>query len=264
MVNLGGGGMLMMAGGMPAPAPPSSEPTLSAAQTIQVGDRDVTDVTLTLETGARLRGHVEFEGGPPPASDMPRLGISVVRADDGVQPLPPPAPVDRTSYQFTTAEYPSGRYLLNVVSLPSGWSVRSAMYESTNVLDRALELAGRDVGGLVITLTRQRTSVTGFVGRPARTDDPRAVVAAFPADYRSWIADGMTNRRFHSTSVQPNGAFELTGLTTGDYLLAAVGADETLDGRDPAAIEALARVGTRVSVRDGVNQVPNLTVAFLR
>jgi hypothetical protein len=74
----------------------------------------------------------------------------------------------------------------------------------------------------------------------------------------------MSSRRFRSGTAQPDGTFEFSGLGTGEYIVAAVAAEQPIDGRNVQTIDALARVGTRVTIRDGANQAPPLTVATIR
>ena len=265
IINVGPGAMIGFGGGPPEPPPVSELPTLWADIPITVGERDLTGVTLTLATGSRIHGQVVFEGGAlPSAAEMPRIGIGLLLADDRVEQLPPPAPVNQSTRQFMTAQYPAGRYVVTVISLPTGWSVRSAMADGVNVFERPLTLSGQDVNGIVIALTKQPNTLTGQVRRGTAAGDPQAIVAAFPADYRSWIDDGMSSRRFRSGTAQPDGTFELSGLGAGEYIVAAVSADQPIDGRNAETIDALARVGTRVTIRDGASQAPPLTVTTIR
>jgi hypothetical protein len=265
VINLGGGGVLMMASGTGEPPPVSDLPTLWADVPLSVGEQDLTGVTLTLSTGSRISGQVVFDGGAlPSAAEMPRIGIGLVLADDRQAQLPPPAPVNQNTRQFWTAQYPGGRYVVNVTSVPTGWSVKSALAGGVNVFERPLSLSGQDVSGVVVTLTKQPTTLSGQVRRGSATGDPQAIVAVFPSDYRAWIDDGMSSRRFRSGTAQPDGTFEFSGLGAGEYIVAAVGASQPIDGRNVETIDALARVGTRVTIRDGVNQAPPLTVATIR
>jgi hypothetical protein len=255
----------MMAGGGAEPPPVSDLPTLWADVPLSVGDRDLTGVTLSLATGSRISGHVVFDGGAlPSAAEMPRIGIGLLLADDRQAQLPPPAPVNQNTRQFWTPQYPAGRYVVNVTSAPNGWSVRSAMAGGINVFDHPLTLSGQDVSGVVVTLTKQSTTLSGQVRRASGTGEPQANVAVFPADYRAWIDDGMSSRRFRSATVQADGTFEFSGLGAGEYIVAAVGIAQPIDGRNVEAIDALARVGVRVTIRDGVNHAPPLTVATTR
>lgn len=154
---------------------------------------------------------------------------------------------------------------MNVLSLPNGWTVQSAMAGGVNIYQRPLTLTGQNVSGVVVTLTRQPTTFTGHVRRGSTADDPLATVAVFPADYRAWIDEGMSSRRFRSGAAQPDGTFEFSGLGAGEYIVAAIGAEHPIDGRNPDMIDALSRVGTRVAIREGlVNQSPPLSVATIR
>ncbi len=106
------------------------------------------------------------------------------------------------------------------------------MAGGVNVFERPLTLSGQDVSGVVVTLTKQPTTLSGQVRRGSATGDPQANVAVFPADYRAWIDDGMSSRRFRSATVQPDGTFEFSGLGEGEYIVAAVGAEQPVDGRN--------------------------------
>jgi hypothetical protein len=265
IINVGPGAMIGFGAGPPEPPPVSELPTLWADVPVSVDDRDVTGVTLTLATGSRITGQLVFDGGAlPSAAEMPRIGIGLVPADDRQEQLPTPAPVNQTTRQFTTAQYPAGRFVVNVTSLPNGWSVRSATVDGVNVFERPLTLSGLDVSGVIVTLTKQPSTLSGQVRRGTAPGDPQATVAVFPADYHAWIEDGMSSRRFRSGTAQPDGTFEFSGLGTGEYIVAAVAAEQPIDGRNIQTIDALARVGTRVTIRDGANQAPPLTVATIR
>ncbi len=217
VINVGPAAMMSIGPGALEPPPASELPTLWADVPASVGDRDLTGVTLTLATGSRITGQVVFDGGSlPSAAEMPRIGIGLIPADDRQEQLPGAAPVNQSTRQFLTAQYPAGRYVVNVLSLPNGWTVQSAMAGGVNIYERPLTLTGQDVSGIVVTLTRQPTTFTGQVRRGSSAGDPLATVAVFPADYRAWIDEGMSSRRFRSGAAQPDGTFEFSGLGAGE------------------------------------------------
>jgi hypothetical protein len=242
--------------------PASTEPTLSADVPITVADRDLANVAITLKTGARVSGTVVFEGGRPAASELQRFGVSLGGVVE-TGALSQAVPVDADG-RFTTAQHPDGRYTINVTSPPAGWSVKSALASGRNVHDHPLDLRGEDVSGVVVTMTKQTTEVMGVVRRGTATGDPNAIVIAFPADYQAWIEEGMLPRRARSAAAQTDGTYEITGLSAGEYLVAAISADVFVDTRNPATIAALARIATRVSVTDGDKKTQALTVGQLR
>jgi hypothetical protein len=70
----------------------------------------------------------------------------------------------------------------------------------------------------------------------------------FPADYRTWIDNGMNPRRSRTVRPTRPGAFTIPNVPAGDYLIIAVDRSAPADLQDPANVEALARGATRVSV----------------
>jgi hypothetical protein len=257
VIGLGGGGSGFSLGTA------SPDPTWWADVAVTVADRDVHDVAIVLSAGARVRGRVEFEGGgAPPAASMPRFGINLISADDIAQQTESPVPVGERG-EFMTPQHAAGRYHVNVTSIPTGWSVKSAMAGGVDIFEHPLPLSGEDVNGVVVTLTKQPTTLAGLVRRLPGSGDTPALITLFPADYRAWIDEGMSTRRFRSASAQLDGRFEIPGVPAGEYLIAAVTTNRTIDGRSPATIDDLARVALRVVVKDGVNQAPALTVVPL-
>jgi len=83
-------------------------------------------------------------------------------------------------------------------------------------------------------------------------------VVAFPADYEGWIANGMTARRSRTAVATKKGAFTMTGLPAGDYLLAATDDADMGDPRDPRFLGAIARAATRITIVDGDKKAQDL------
>ena len=68
------------------------------------------------------------------------------------------------------------------------------------------------------------------------------------ADYRAWIANGMNPRRVRTARASRTGTYALPNIPAGEYLAAAIDRADDGDLQDPAFIERLSRVGTRVVV----------------
>jgi hypothetical protein len=266
-VAFGDGGMIMSSGTVtPQPlAPPLEQPTLSATLAITIGERDLTDVMVVLTEGARITGQVIFEGGTrPPASEAPRFGVAALPAGNrtGVG-LPLPVPIDATG-QFTTSQYPPGSYFLSVSGAPAGWSLSQALVNGINATQHPIQLAGKEIGGAVLTMTKTLASISGGVRRADASGDPRAQVLAFPADYSTWIDEGLSQRLVYRTAVAPNGTFNLPALLSGGYFIVALDASVRVDTQRADVITALAREATRVTLADGQAATQPLTVTVLR
>jgi hypothetical protein len=89
-------------------------------------------------------------------------------------------------------------------------------------------------------------------------------VLAFPADYSTWIDEGLSQRLVYRTAVAPNGTFNLPALLSGGYFIVALDASVRVDTQRADVITALAREATRVTLADGQAATQPLTVTVLR
>jgi len=252
-------GVTLIRGGsfeeLPTPKRPS---TYFASSPIVVGNEDVGDVTVTIRTGARLSGQVEFAGTrePPPAEQLRRFH-PIVETRDGHVPgwmfemIGTVAP-DR---RFDTVELPPGSYFLRAPTPPEGWTLESVMLDGRDISDVPLEITGQPRSGIVMRFVDKPTVVRGTV-RPGAPDDrlEDAIVVAFPVDRTAWTDFGNTPRRLQSAVVSRDGAFSLEGLPAGEYLVTAVRDDFVTEWRAPTLLEALSRAATRVSLSAGGQQ----------
>lgn len=264
IVRAGDGTFMMMdgAGGAGAAADPT---VLTGEAVVSILDRDLSGVSLPLTGGLTVSGRAEFVGRakPPTATDLARGSIQLVRADG--QTLAPVQPGRfEANGTFTTRQYPAGSYTLNAGAVTAGWYLRSIRVGGREVIDRVIDLTA-DLSDVVVTFGDTMGEVIGSArpsGSPAERVD--GSVALFPADYRAWIAGGMSSRRARRADVSSTGRFEFHTLLPGEYLAAAVTADSDFDLQNPADIEALARLATPVTVTDTQGASLSLTITRLR
>jgi hypothetical protein len=255
------GQFLLRAQKMPRPALPAEAMALFAATNITVASSDVGGVSLQLTTGLHAIGRLEFEstsGRPAPAANqMPMFAVTLTAMDgrlggglsSGLSSALRAATPDRPNAQgeFRTKGYSPGKYFLSI-SGGAQWQVKSATLNGRDVLDAPLELRDGDAAGIVITLTDQLARVSGTVTATGETDLSETSVYLFPSNYGKWIADGMNARRSRTTRASRTGTYALANVPAGEYLIAAVDRASEGDMQDPAFIEVLSRVGTRVVV----------------
>jgi hypothetical protein len=180
----------------------------------------------------------------------------------GNGPLVSQSVVDQNR-QFKTLGYPPGRYTMSVGgTTPQGWYLRSATVNGKDLLSSPFELTMADIEGVVITFTDKQTQITGAVhGIPA---NGTATVLVVPLDYKAWIADGMSTRRMRQAPAPSAGTYSAGGLPPGDYLIAAVDDNDLTDDPDPAYMESIARVATRITLAEGEKKTVDLTVVRVK
>lgn len=229
--------------------------TLFASEAVSVGGSDIEGLALQLTTGFHVSGRVEFasaSGKPsPPAAQMPMVTVTLVSpvGDSPAMLLAGLMGPDRVTAQgdFKTKGYAPGRYVLNVTA-PQGWQVKSAQIGGRDVLDGPLEITNADLSGVVVTFTDRMAQVSGTVSAPGETDLSEVSVILFPDNYRAWIANGMSTRLAKTSRASRNGTYAIPNLPAGEYLVAAIDRASEGDLQDPAFIEALSRIGSRVTV----------------
>ncbi len=250
------------------PPPIPADATLVAQLPVTVGDRDIVDMIVPLAPGPRVSGRLEFEGTieRPPAASMTGMRILLDPAD-GARPgdfmlATQTGRPDETG-QFKTYGVPPGRYVLRVSPLPAGWFLKGALYEGRDIADMPIDLASKDVNGVVITLTDRPSGLTGTV-RGADGPDPTAIVLAYPVDGAAWSSSGALSRRMRTARAAKDGSYSLQALPAGEYYLVAVQEDQVGEWQDPALLQALSRLALTVRLLDGEQKTQNLTSASIK
>jgi hypothetical protein len=86
----------------------------------------------------------------------------------------------------------------------------------------------------------------------------------FTADASAWLDASPTSRRFRDARVDDTGYFVVEDVPPGDYYVVALREEQSLDWRDPARIEQIARDATRVSIGEGETRVVALGLTDIR
>jgi len=239
---------------------------------VHVAETAVSGVALNLEPAIRLTGRVVFVGTratvPATPSRMQVLAWSVVDrplrlaaasqfgvATDGIPSAVADVAADG-SFEFD--DLIPGKYTFTLASVPTSWSVRSAVLSGNDVLDQqvTVDRGLSDPSSLTITLTDRQASLAGqlYAANPQTTE---YVVAVFPEDRSLWRPG---SRRLRITRPDSSGSFLFDNLPAGAYMvcvLAGLDADEVLD---VALLETLARTSVAVTLVEGKRQIQDLRV----
>jgi hypothetical protein len=240
---------LLGAGGMPA----GPKIAMYAASPISVSSGDLDGLVVQLSPGFKVSGRVEFEsatGRPTPsAAQIQSITFNLAPQDGRMPNLMMMAVPDRANAQgeFQTKGHEAGKYFLNVTA-GGAWQLKSATLGGRDLLDGPIEIRDSDLAGVVVTFTDKIGQVTGSVRSPGKTDLSETSVVLFPADYRTWIDNGMNPRRSRTVRATKPGAFTIPNVPAGDYLIVAIDRSAPADLQDPANVESLSRGATRVSV----------------
>ncbi|MEO7189451.1 MAG: carboxypeptidase-like regulatory domain-containing protein [Vicinamibacterales bacterium] len=236
-------------------APDPGELTLWAEQSVTVGSADTEDVGLTLHNGNTVSGQVELDAssGRLTGDQMQRISLTLEPLGSGLAAVGGPVSghCDASNRCVSGPALP-GPYVVRLSGLPQNWFFRGASLDGRDVTDSPLDLESSDLSRVTLTLTTKVTDLSGIVVRPmaSRADDGDLVIA-FPEDRGQWTGYGTSPRRLRAVRADTRGAFSITGLPAGRYLLAAVRDSSASDWQRPAFLETLVADAVRVDLSEG-------------
>jgi hypothetical protein len=244
------------------PDPDAHEPfvgTEAGVSSVRIDSSDITGVTLAMRPTATVRGRVVRDpratGRIPSAlraTALPALSSIYTSA---------PSPPSTTVSQDGAFELRGliGTRTIDVTGLTGKWFVASVRQGDDDIRARVRDFTTDD-RPVVIVLSDRTAEVRARPidedGKPQTT----AVVVAVTSDRSRW--DVMPLGRMPVWD--PDGYQHLTGLAPGEYFLAAVPASTIRTWwRRATSLEALARIGRRVTLVEGEPLVIDLPVARL-
>ena len=245
-------------------------PTLWARVPVSVGTTDVSGLLVSLRTGLKISGRVEFDGGSPtPTADrLAALRIMINDIDGNGQVFPATVGSDRT---FTTQGLVPGRLLALFQGSPGPkWVLKSVMANDHDISAGPQQIDG-DVTNAVVTFTDHPNELSGTVqgltsAAPAPAVGPNVnpVIVVFPANYQAWLAGGINGRQSRTIRIGQTAQFSTTALPAGEYDVAAIPAELVNGWQDPKTLELIARGATHVVMTDDGKQTIDLRPLTIR
>jgi protocatechuate 3,4-dioxygenase beta subunit len=233
-----------------APAPEFGMPGEGETGTVNVtvSGEDIAGLVIVASKGAKLSGHVTFEGSAPSSSRTENLRV-FAQPSSG-EPMMMfggrPATIGPDG-KFELANL-TGKRFIRVMGA-QGWFVKSVRVDARDVTDSGIDFKGTEsVDGVEIVLTTQMAQITGTVKGPDGKPAKDYAVVVFPDDKERWTPD---SRYFSQARPDQDGRFKVTGLPDETYLVAALEYVEGSDWRDPEFLDRLRDAATRVTAASG-------------
>lgn len=224
---------------------------------LQVGESDVENVRLSLDTTAEVSGRVIIEGRPSEAlaTDLARIRIAVTRDPDviGMPPAMAPAPPGTPANGVVAA---NGRFILRLLGenggdfrvtvsrIPADTYVKAVRMGEVNILADGLHLSGPPAHPMEVVISTDAGSIAGAAVSAARRSLPNAMLVLVPDS-------PALQRRFdlyRTAMADVNGQFRLSGVRPGDYRLLAFDYLEADAWQDPEFLRNHQASGTRIRV----------------
>src|SRR5262249_29211297 len=159
---------------------------------------------------------------------------------------------------FKTYGQEPGRYVVRAVRVPTGWTLKSAMYQGRDIADSAFDLGTTDIANVVIAFTDRAATLTGTARTKGGSPDIDALVVVFPADPNAWTNAAAIGRRVRGVRPANDGTYTFTALPAGDYYVSSILEGAVSEWQDPQALADIARTATQVRIADGDTKTQNV------
>jgi carboxypeptidase family protein len=228
---------------------------------LSVDGQPLTNVVLTLQRGLDVSGTFDFDDGiPPPPPELGRMRVQIAPVSTSGPDAGAAVPdAQYTSGRFALRGVIPGRYRLNVTGLPSGWTLKSAVFGGRDVLDTMLDVkGGEELSGGILTFASQSTELTGTLQDQSGKPIADYTIVVFPSDRRFWTP---MSRRIQAMRPSTDGRFMFRNLPAGDYRLIAVVDPEPGEWFDPAFLEQLVGATMPLTLGEGEKKVQDVRIA---
>ncbi|HEV8147896.1 MAG TPA: carboxypeptidase-like regulatory domain-containing protein, partial [Bryobacteraceae bacterium] len=218
----------------------TSTATLFARRAIEVGLRDIDDLTLELKPATEVTGKIHMDGKVSKG-----LLVSLESSSVYLRRRSEAEPAEDGSFRI--GPLPPVEWKVIVSGLPEGAYVKSIRYGGQDV--RAgidLTAAGAGAGILEITLVPKAATITGIVRDQKGDPVTRAIVRACTNDGISQVA-----------VTRSDGSFEIKNLAPGDFQVFC-GEEDVLG--DPAFRKLFEKQIPKVTVKEGSHERVDITL----
>jgi hypothetical protein len=227
---------------------------------VEVSEAATDDVVLPLRRPASLSGRFVWAPGSTPSSGSPRPALEPADGRRTLGVLSGAAATDAGAATFTIGGMMDGEYFLRV----RGARVESIAWDGRDHTDRPFDgRPGRDITGVVVTLTSASSSIGGTVTEGG-VASPGSAVIAFPVEPEGWSNYGFNPPRLTAVLSASDGRYRVEGLPAGEYFLVAVPASQERSWLDPAFLAGHAARASRVRLDRAGATIENVALSLVK
>jgi len=254
LTNVPPGEYLVQALGIRGPGRPAE----FGVEQVSVTDRDPRPVTIKASAGAVLEGLIMIEGQPQSRAatvSLVAVPFDVDRAPESGQSA---LAVYRDGRFYLTGLYGHARLVLSPTS--EGWYLKSVRISGVDATHRGFDfgVAQETFRDALIQVSHATGVISGRVAGDCGGPAGSCGVVVFSTDRERWFATSSYLRRAQAS---PDGSFRVGGLPPGDYYVAAVDPEGSVDSgewQEPEALRALTSAARRVTLGEGEPDVTEL------
>jgi hypothetical protein len=153
--------------------------SFSTRQPIEVGSNHVENLSVTVQPGVELTGHIRVDGQPTASLSNVRVNLRT-RDSGGAMFAPQPNGRLKEDGTFTMSNVGADRYDFGVFGLPDGYYVKSIRSGDDEVLISGLDLSKGPAGPIEIVLSPNAGQAEGVLQNDKQQPAPGATVVMVP------------------------------------------------------------------------------------
>ena len=158
-----------------------------------------------------------------------------------------------------------GQYLLRVTEPAVAGRIRSIAWNGRDYTTRPFDASsGEDIVDVVVTMTARSAQLRGTVLSDRGLPLNDATVIIFPVERDQWSNFGLQPDRLRTVTTNNTGAFRFQSLPAGEFFAIAVQTDLADGWPNPAFLEKLSRLATRLSVDWGDIKTQDLRLSVVK
>jgi hypothetical protein len=223
---------------------------MSARVPVEVGEGDVTDVTISPVPGSDLSGVVRVQ-------DKASIDLQSLRVQLSPREMGPfggfgTSPVQADG-KFIVNNLTAGQYDISITGLSENTYVKAVRYGEADALATGVDLSGGSAGLLDVVISPNGAAVSGSVADNDGNPKSGATVLLVPTADRHQRLD-----LYKTANSDQSGAFRFTGVAPGDYLLFALEDHERGAEYDPKYVEQFSSSAEKLSMREAATETKAL------
>jgi protocatechuate 3,4-dioxygenase beta subunit len=212
---------LMVGARRPVAERGAAEETYWGDLRVDLGDKNLTDVALTVTHGTQICGRVKFDGASsPPTTDVIEEGSIIIHSSELNLAQLPQIPV-KSDGTFCSVGVLNGKYLFEAFFRGSTWNLVAIHDQGREVTAEAIEVKNTRKE-ITLLFSDRVPKLSGLV----RTEKGEAIegtsVLIFPADPHAWEALGPRPLKLRETRTNTDGTYEFKGIIPGHYRVLAL------------------------------------------
>ena len=223
----------------------------SAQEKVDVGERDVEGVTLSIGAGATIPGRIRWEGKP--SLDREELIVYLQPTEVAFQ-WGGSARVE-ASQQFTLRNVNEGDYRVAMIGASKDCYVKDIVYGGTHAPDDTISVSKGGGAPLEVTISSRGARIQGAVTDKDGLPAAGVWVVAVPDQARR-----LNFLLFKSQTTDQYGRFDLHGLTPGNYKLFSWESAENHEWEGQEFLKPYEEKGEAIEVHEEESKTLNLKV----